>query len=132
MSLSNFDKLKEMFKFYEQSENSSIFDFDNEYRCLLRNLTDMIYIGNKYFYSIVVAKKEVDLDDFEYEDIAGYINLNDAFEIQYYEFNDYEIFYEVFEKVYKRYEEDLAFENEKEQKRFEGIKKFMGEDFVDD
>jgi hypothetical protein len=131
MSLSNFDKLKQMFKFYESLENLKTFEIEGEYRCLLFNASGRIYL-RKNFYSIVVVNKEVNLDKLQYEDSVGYMTFSSKFELVDCEFEDYETFYEVFQKTYEIYENDLSFENERNKKKIEGIKKFMGEDFVDD
>jgi hypothetical protein len=131
MSLSNFDKLKAMFEFYEQFENLKVFEIEGEYRCLLYNMSGRIYIG-KDFYSIVVVNKEVDFKNLQYEDSVGYMTFNSLFELRDCEFEDYEVFYEVFDEAYNIYKEDSAIENERNKKKIEGIKKFMGEDFLDD
>jgi hypothetical protein len=129
MSLSNFDKLKAMFEFYEQFENLKRIEIDDDYTCLLYSKIGQLFIINE-FYSISVYNKNS--KKLLYENSVGYMTFDSKLELRDCEFEDYETFYYVFQKVYEIYENDLAFENERNKKKIEGIKKFMGENFVDD
>jgi hypothetical protein len=120
-----------MFKFYEPFCNLKKFPANNGYELFLNNSLGKLRIDREY-YLVGVVDSENSFDNTQLEDCIGYMTFDPEFELLDYEFEDYENFYEVFEKAYEMYEEDLAFENEKEQKRVEGIKKFMGKDSEND